>query len=483
MHLKLTGGGLALLMPVLMMAGIGSLRGDEGVPQAATSSPHPASSPPAESPAGQNPGIDTLDSKDYAAGIRKLLVAEQFDDLEHIAGTARSQKSRFPGGQWKLFMFYEGVCACQNITEEQWLADLGRLKRWVAAKPESITARTALADAYFNYAWAARGVDYADLVDENAWSLFRQRLQLARETLQQAATLKEKCPHWYFEKQKIARGEGRGRPELDSILEEAYSFEPLYQYFYEEYAYELQPRWFGAEGDSERFAEQIANRIGGEQGAAMYYFLASSLYCTGCSESEGAFSQISWPRIQEGYAAVERLYGTSSYVLNAYAHLAVRAEDRTVALPLFMRVGDNWDQDVWRSRHYFDSSRNWAIAPTPELMAIWQSAASPPTRESVDYYRRFSEDFDKNNAAAIQTCTGMTPDDKAYFQLLLELDETGNAKRTLAWPPTRLSACIVPKLAMPTAGPPPHPSYWIILPVMGPQVMRSAGSPLPDCGD
>ena len=55
--------------------------------------------PPSETPSG--------DEKSYRAEIRQLMNAGNFDQLDHTADLARSNKSRFPGGVWKLYIFYD----------------------------------------------------------------------------------------------------------------------------------------------------------------------------------------------------------------------------------------------------------------------------------------------------------------------------------------------------------------------------------------
>jgi hypothetical protein len=48
-----------------------------------------------------------------------------------------------------------------------------------------------------SYAGAARGGGYADTVSQSGWNLFAERTTVAKATLIEAATLKEKCPYWY----------------------------------------------------------------------------------------------------------------------------------------------------------------------------------------------------------------------------------------------------------------------------------------------
>ncbi len=121
---------------------------------------------------------------DYSDTIAGLLKESKFEQLDCLADRLRSSKERFPGGAWKLHVLYEGlenpVQYPQHPTEMDWDALLRRLKEWVAVHPMSLTARVALASAYVDYAWYARGNGYIDTVSESGSRLFGERTAEAR---------------------------------------------------------------------------------------------------------------------------------------------------------------------------------------------------------------------------------------------------------------------------------------------------------------
>lgn len=106
--------------------------------------------------------------RDYSDTIAGLLKESKFKQLDCLANRFRSSKERFPGGAWKLHVLYQGldnpVQYPQYPTEKDWNVLLRRLKQWVAVRPRSLTARVALASAYVDYAWHARGNGYVDTV-------------------------------------------------------------------------------------------------------------------------------------------------------------------------------------------------------------------------------------------------------------------------------------------------------------------------------
>src|SRR5215471_1568415 len=97
---------------------------------------------------------DLTDPELYMAGVRNLFAQERFADLERIATAGRMQKTRFAGGGWKLYTFYVALNAPANrekAVDSDWEGHLLKLKRWISAQPNSITAPVALADSYLNY--------------------------------------------------------------------------------------------------------------------------------------------------------------------------------------------------------------------------------------------------------------------------------------------------------------------------------------------
>src|SRR5512146_318654 len=106
-----------------------------------------------DAPDSGNP-LDSTNPIVYQEAVRKLLLADNFDELDRIGRRDRSTKSRFPGGSWKLYTYYPAISGRNNdaTPEPEALADIEHLKRWVAAKPDSITARIGLAGAYSAYA-------------------------------------------------------------------------------------------------------------------------------------------------------------------------------------------------------------------------------------------------------------------------------------------------------------------------------------------
>jgi hypothetical protein len=311
------------------------------------------------------PKVD--EEEPYQSEIESYLDQGDFDRLDEEAHQARVGKTRFTGGAWKLYSLYFAVTTLpeeEPVDDSNWNLRLDKLKAWVTANPESVTAQIALADAYVNYGWYVRGTGYANTVAPGQWELFEQRAMLARAILEKASQLSEKCPYWYEAMQHVAQAQGWKKSEARELMEQAVSSEPGYYYFYREYARYLDPRWYGGDGEVEAFADEISSRVGGKEGAFLYFEIASLLTCQ-CGSSPTHMKKLSWPKIQEGYEALDQLYGVSSLKRNRFANMAYLAADRAVTQKVLLQIGDDWDEQTWASKDHFEDVREWAVGPRP----------------------------------------------------------------------------------------------------------------------
>ena len=250
--------------------------------------------------------VHALDN--YRDAIANLLKQERFEELDCLADAARSGKTQFPGGGWKLRNIYIGLEEPRpgHPTQEDWQQHFELIEQWRAKNPKSITAAIVFAESYVAYGWDARGTGFSGEVSQSGWKLFADRMAKAKEILDTAAADGVKCPDWYVGMQQVAQGQSWELSDDEALLQKAEAFEPGYQYYYRVHANLLSPKWSGEEGDAARFAEQTANRIGSEAGDILYFQIADAIVCS-CEDRE--FAHFSWPRLQKGYEALERKFG------------------------------------------------------------------------------------------------------------------------------------------------------------------------------
>jgi hypothetical protein len=298
-----------------------------------------------------------LSERQWMRSIQSALINEKFDDLDHMADQYRREKSRLPGGEWRLRVFYLALDVPQQ-TDKDTRDHLAHLENWMHARPESITARIALASSLHRWAWVARGQGSAKTVTSEGWHLFTDRMNQAQTVLEGSANMNAMCPQWYSEMMAVGLAQSWDASRMKEIFDRGIQFEPGYFYLYRQYANYLLPKWDGHPGDAATFAKSSADHLAGDAGDLLYFQIATILIKRG--DGDFPVSQMDWDRIQRGYQALSAQDGTSRRTMNELAFMAYRFHDAKVARQQFTLIGDKWAPGVWRNREFFDRARDWS---------------------------------------------------------------------------------------------------------------------------
>ena len=420
--------------------------------------------------------VDIHALHDFMDTAARILKEEKFVELDCLADHARAGKERLPGGLWKIHLLYQGlrqpVPYPVHATQEDWTNLLQRLQRWAKARPESITARVALALAYLDYAHDARGTGYARTVSESGWKLFEERTAEAKRILKEASTLASKCPEWYVAMQMVSVNQGWSVTEARALFEEANKFEPEYYTYARDLAYYLLPKWSGKAGDTEKFVQEIADRIGGDKGDVLYFQVAAANYVIcGCDENP----HLSWDRIKRGFEASEKHYGVSMENLNRVAHLAsyFGERDPIYADKILTRIGDQWDEETWGKKEDFEKIRGWVSAVAPMAAQIRVIEATAAANEQTPEGARYKAVFEKTYRELLRQCVRSDGDGvtqwEGKFKTLTDLGAKGTVEENRIQSMGPVVACLAKKLQtfqQETATPfppPPQAPYWIEL--------------------
>ena len=297
--------------------------------------------------------------EDYEREIRRRLAASDFAWIDQEASRVRLSKERLPGGYWKLRTLYGALEHPSDdvISDGAWEDLINRLSEWSKQRPQSITAKVALAAAWQGYAWNARGGGYANTVSRAAWQTFFERLERSATILKEAATLKEPCPYWYVTAIWVGIGQQWDRKDLDRIFAAGVELEPTFYYLYQAKASYLLPQWGGAEGEWERFAEESALKLGGHQGDIIFFAIYSQVLSLNGMMFINSH-QRAIPKLITGFRSIEKLYGSAPHRLNEACFFASFGNDLATANELFDRIGDDYDESVWLSKQNFDLFRS-----------------------------------------------------------------------------------------------------------------------------
>lgn len=283
---------------------------------------------------------------------------EDFETLEKEANDDRAKKATLSGGAFRLFWVYGGMKP-ERETATGWRDCFTHLRHWREEYPESVTPRIATAEAYIQWAWAARGNAYSDRTAGEGMRLFEERAAKALDMLNEASAMKAKDPHYYNVMVEVAIAQGWSPEKVLKVVKDAVSFDSTYYHTYQRYAQYLDTKWYGSPGARAAFATALADQVKGKEGDYLYFSVANTVDCN-CEGAAEELRQFSWTRVKKGYAAGEEMYGRSYVKMNLFAHMAVTIGDRATATAVFKRMGGNFDPRVWGSEQRFRERKAWA---------------------------------------------------------------------------------------------------------------------------
>jgi len=212
-----------------------------------------------------------------------------------------------------------------------------------------------------DYAWQARGSDWASKVTDEGWRLMGDRLKAAAEVLGEAEKLDEKCPVYWSAVQQAALGLQLDKSRYDAIFNQAIKEFPDYEYYYNNRATFLLPRWYGDEGELARDLEKSADRIGGEAGDMLYAQVVWDTHHYGGPTNVLVENNLSWARTDRGFQVILKNFPDSLAAKNEGAHLAALAGDQAAALKYFLLTQGQVDLRQWDDQDQFVNCYKWAL--------------------------------------------------------------------------------------------------------------------------
>ncbi len=306
---------------------------------------------------------ETKEKEEIKNQAKTLFDAKDFDKLDSLAAQYRESRECYADGNWKLSEVYVGLELPDKASDSEWESHLAVFNDWIKARPESITARVALADELLGYAWKARGTGYANTVSRTAWQLFSERLQRALTVLRDARTLKEGCPYWGSTMLRIAIGSGTERSQYETLFKNIVLAYPDYSRYYTLRATYLLPRWHGKTGEWEADLVASADKIGGEEGDLLYARVVWNMQQGRTFDNIFKESKLSWERIARGFAIIEKRYPDSLAAKSERAFLTALGGPVNEAESSFNKLEGKVDLSIWMDRDEFDTFARWAYGP------------------------------------------------------------------------------------------------------------------------
>jgi parallel beta-helix repeat protein len=302
---------------------------------------------------------------DFGA-VRNLLMEEEFVKLDSIAADLRNQRSKSSSGGCQLQYYYMYLSDCWNEyrpSRDDWI--LGVIDRWIKEQPESITARVLLARTYTRMAWDARGGGWASEVTDEGWLGFNQNLKKAQKVLNDTEELKVDDPEFYRVSLQVAMGLDESDLMCEKLFDKGAAIDLFYYPLYTQRAQTLMSRWGGRRGELEAFANKAVNLTKEKEDYSLYARIAGFVASMFGSEEKPyddflKLYNLSYPKIQEGFKDIIKLYPESDYFLRGDRFMACVYKDKERARELFQKTNDQWDAYYcWFSKEEFEEYKEW----------------------------------------------------------------------------------------------------------------------------
>ena len=291
------------------------------------------------------------------------LAAEQYDYLESLARRLRENKCRDAQGVWELKEFYEGLC--EGYWSQTWRSKepfMATVKKWCEQKPQSVTARIALAKTHMEYAWEARGNGYGKDVTPEGRKGFKDFQTEAEKVLKEAESLAEKDPMLYETWLYAGIGLGYKRDQQEAVFARGVALAPDFYPMYFMMAFYYTPRWHGEDNDLENFLQRAWDASKAACGDTLYANLAADYSGEFTCTYAGSGEMAQWSGMDSGFKQLLVDFPDSTRFLNLYCFTACLFREKGRAAELFAKIGGQQDHSVWGSQEEseFNRYQRWA---------------------------------------------------------------------------------------------------------------------------
>lgn len=232
------------------------------------------------------------------------------------------------------------------------------LDEWCSKDPESYFPRLLRGAFYLNYAWEARGKDWARNVPEEAWPIFKQRIQQAKEDLLKATQLNNNNAVAWEELIVVAFAADLPHETMEEYYQKALEVQPSSYYGRINKMEYLSPRWKGSKEELVQFIDECFKDS--EQhpslatACAHGYLDLDGIYKR--EKTEELYLQKIWDKVEKAYEWA--LSHDELRIKSNFVYLASLAGKYDVEIKMFDTIGDQfYEGGYWTSLAYYNRSR------------------------------------------------------------------------------------------------------------------------------
>jgi TPR repeat protein len=323
--------------------------------------------------------------------VESLLQSGQFAALDSLARDLQQKSARFPGGDPQIYAFYEalgaikdGDCGCMEGTIP-FTVKQKQAAKWLSADPASPAAHMAMAMLWINYAWAARGGNYAADVAPQGLRDFHDRLQTANGYIANVDPTNNLFLQ--YERTELAEITPQAKDTIMAAFDATVRADPAWFPIYARKAEMLKEKWYGEPGELVRFAKSLLHSPDADIGQSAYAEIATEF--VGGIAYNGGIEAIcdDWPSLKRAYAAKEKSYGLSEDDADALLQYAAIFHDRDAVADALKQMRAYADQGYVRDMNNlgWEYLHAMGLPPRRDLAIAWYRKAADRGNSQAEF--------------------------------------------------------------------------------------------------
>jgi hypothetical protein len=312
-----------------------------------------------------------------------LLTAGKLDTLDATLARLQASQRLLSDGRWSLdaaqnFLAYVDTESERGVftdlmqwmrgstADKAWSTRLTLLRNWRETNPGSVAASVCIARLYLNYAWHARGGNWAEEVSDAAGKLFFTRARLAADALRGVESRAEECLSWFPVSLITIKAQERGIGEWHAVFERGAKACPNFWHLYTAGAdFHLQ-RWSGSVAQMADYLGRAVALSQATSGRAVAARIAWSLLDGYGDNVVAELREQNWTLIRGGFEDWLHAYPRNS-VANYFLFATKCFDDKSAAKRLIVSSDIKPYDAVWNTHlgeqlGGFSGVRAWASA-------------------------------------------------------------------------------------------------------------------------
>lgn len=374
---------------------------------------------------------EVVERRPLVAEIHELVAAENFSGLEAMFAEGRRAGRVLMDGGPILSLYYDSIVSYFSADEKPVEEAGGFYKKWAAAHGDSPVPLTLLGAWHIGRAWDSRGGGWGEEVTPEGRAGFEKELERAEGVLLRATKLSTRDAELYAQLITVGMGKSYPTRKVREMFEEGFDIDPGYLPLYSRFMTYLLPRWHGGPGELEAFAAEMADRIGGDRGAAMYARIAYMTRAYVGAEELHGDHEFEWARVSRGYAALHRLHPECPKFYAQEVEMAHAIGDQKTVSRAATALGPMWTHYYLRDRWIVETLNRY----DPRTLAL-RVAAKQHDWEKVDELLSKRNKIDELGIRGVSALHRATEDgDAEQIRGLISRGANPNLLSTEGWAP------------------------------------------------